>query len=135
MSKPYVYLSAGDSRDITRRIGDGARVSFHGTGDGSRSLSVYVDGRGIWDVEHSPGPVHGGERVQVVRGCLPGEFSERFGDPVQVTVDPWERAVNLSEIRRKLDALETISKEAERMTPDDLGLHVLGVLEDLKASA
>jgi hypothetical protein len=106
--KPYVYLSAGESRDLTRRIGGGAHVSFNGTGDGSRSLSVYVDDRGIWDVEHSPGPAHGGDRVQVARGCLPGEFSERFGDPVQVVIDPLERAVDLSEIRRKVEAFDRI---------------------------
>jgi hypothetical protein len=113
MSKARVYLAAGTSRAVERRIpeGDFARVAFHGCGDGSRSLELYVDERGIWDLAHRPGPAHGGSVVSIARGCLPTDFEFTGGPPPEVSIHADQikgRAVDLEEIRRGLAALERI---------------------------
>lgn len=76
MSIPYVYLvtsksnTAAISRRIPTTLGSWARVSFDGCGDGSRSLEVWCDPRGIWSVNSRPGPAHAGETRNLVHGCL-----------------------------------------------------------------
>lgn len=82
MNKPYVYLDRY-TRDgflkplrrlIPTAVGSHVRVAFHGVGDGSRSLEVYVQPNGWWSVEAGPGLVSSGERTVLARGRLPGEW-------------------------------------------------------------
>lgn len=118
--KPYVYVSTSKvgARDITRQIptdtGSHARVALHGLGDGSRSLEIWTDYRGIWSLESNPGPVHGGGRTTIARGCLPdahrGVVSDEWpeGEQFSVTVGEHGAQMEIAEIRRRLAALEAI---------------------------
>lgn len=53
--KPYIYLDRHDpasrkpalTRTIPTTIGGRVRAAFHGIGDGSRSLEVYVQPNGF----------------------------------------------------------------------------------------
>lgn len=88
MSRPFFYIdrytrdgfAKAVQRLIPTAVGSHVRAAFHGVGDGSRSLEVYVQPNGWWSVETGPGPVSCGKRTPLASGRLPGEWGgESFG--------------------------------------------------------
>lgn len=76
MSKPYIYVATSKvgSRPVTRAmptdVGSFARVVV-GFPDARRSLEIFTDYRGIWQLSSRPSPAHSGPVHEIASGELP----------------------------------------------------------------
>lgn len=75
MLQPYVYVSTGKSRDVSRLAPTGARTAVHYPEIG-RSIEIQTDAFGRYHVVSMPAPGHAGPSFCIATGSLAEEESK-----------------------------------------------------------